>query len=192
LIALTLAGGDQASARSECSTSGSRTLAATDSSRVFTKRGRVYGCLFSVGRPFFLDQDVRACDDACSGVRRVSVSGRFVAWERRFGSRSATGAAVMRTDLRARRSALLWTSGEVDESNNWMVDALASTRSGDVAWIASRFHLGEAPAYTVRASVGGDDRELASGTDIDPSSLAVGGRFVYWMAGQETRSYALK
>jgi hypothetical protein len=192
VLTVLLASAGQASARSECSTPGSRTLAATDSARVFVKRRRVYGCLFSVGRPFLLDDDARVCRDACAGVRRLTISGRFVAWARHFSSRSAAATSVMRTDLRARRSVLLWTSGEITEGSDWRVDALASTRSGDVAWIASVFRLGVPVTYTVHASVGGDDRELASGMDIDPSSFAVGGRFVYWLAGQEVRSYALR
>jgi hypothetical protein len=183
-----------ASARLECATPVSRTLLATESARVFLKAGNVYGCLYRTNRPLLLNEDARKCNDACGGVRRISLAGRFVAWERVVTSRSVAATSVVRTDLRVRRSSTVWSSGGVDEGSDSQVKALASTRAGDIAWVSSFFAsgTGQPVSYHLHVSVNGGDTELDASHGLDPASLAIGGNRVYWVTDGDTRSHALR
>ncbi len=75
--------------------------------------------------------------------------------------------------------------------------AIVVTADGAVAWvfqpIQSFVEAGlVAPGYQVRVADANGSRVLAAGSDIDPSSLALGGGTLYWTQGGVARSAALR
>lgn len=182
-----------ASAKSgECRVSGSKTLTASDTARVFVKRGRIYGCLYRTARPVLLDDDARHCDGPCSGVSRIVLSGRVVSWGRRVASTSAEAASVVRTDLRTRRSSTVWTSGPLNEETDSRIEALVGTQRGDIAWVASAFTQGSPLSHHLHVSVSGADTELDAANGLDPASVALSANRVYWIVDGQTRSQLLR
>jgi hypothetical protein len=86
----------------------------------------------------------------------------------------------------------VWGDEGLDESRDTAVESLVSTRSGDIAWVVSAFQLLTPATYTIHLSVGGSDSELATGTGIDPRSLAIGGNHVYWVMDGQVQSRTLR
>jgi hypothetical protein len=78
------------------------------------------------------------------------------------------------------------------------VVAIVVKSDGAVAWIAEDYErtLGTGtpsvtPYFDVEAVDKSGSRLLASGTDIDPSSLALAGNTLYWMQGGQPASAPL-
>jgi hypothetical protein len=67
--------------------------------------------------------------------------------------------------------------------------AIALKNDGAIAWIVE---TGYPTEYQVRTLEGSEGRLLASGTNIDPSSLALAGSTLYWMQGGKPTSASLK
>jgi hypothetical protein len=114
------AGAEAAPAKGKCAFKGSTTVAKNKYARVFTRpsRGgdeveRLYGCLYSVNRRFWLD--THTDDDYVSSEEfsDVTLDGRFVTWKHLSTDISCkadcppgydgTSERILKADLRARR-----------------------------------------------------------------------------------------
>ncbi len=65
-------------------------------------------------------------------------------------------------------------------------------RSGELAWIVHDTELGGGPVVEVHTLIGGRRRLVASAPDVEPGSLALTSRYVYWTQGAAARSAALR
>jgi hypothetical protein len=64
------------------------------------------------------------------------------------------------------------------------VDALVIDAKGTIAWVGQRGAVGAPAVFEVRTlTAGGNDRLLASGAKIAPSSLALSGETLRWSDG---------
>jgi hypothetical protein len=174
-----------------CSRKGSRTIQATEAARVYLEKGRFFGCLNRTGKRVLLGADGRRCRDFCSGVTSVLLTGRFVAVVRITSSRSSIATSVALADLRTRRSRELWFSGSPEAQTYARVESLTANSAGTVAWISSAETPGaggQAKTFEVHLSTGGSDRVLESGTAIEPDSLALGGRHLFWFSNGQVQT----
>jgi hypothetical protein len=97
--------------------------------------------------------------------------------------------------VRDLRSGRVLRSTPTGTSTNPMVVGVGPTTSivlkkdGAVAWIVDT--SGEQNRYQVHAADRSGARLLASGSDVDPSSLALAGSTLYWTQGGKAFSAAL-
>ena len=190
LVAITMIGvgyaataGQAAGNGRTCSPKGSRIIAATAKARVFETRvmrdthtRATYGCLLSRKRPVrFLVPDFP------SGYDPIRLAGHFVA----YGSYSDCAADycdpnnVMVEDLSNGKRTFA-DGSDLEVAN---VTSLVLRANGSVAWIQTSFSkIGESlKGFTVaKAEHGQSAVVLATGEDIDPGSLALAGKTLYW------------
>jgi hypothetical protein len=190
---LALAGGyaapapDPGFARADplCKPRGSTLVVASRQVRVWRiwhgVRSGYYACARERRRPVRLGDT-----DFTGGLHELVVAGRFVAYEIRYCDRGGqpicAGEVVVRDVGRrnVRRSPI--PDGELDA-----VEVLVSSRGG-AAWL--RWLDGGASAE-IRVLDSGGERVVASGPDIDLSSLAVTAGTVYWTQATIPRSAPL-
>jgi hypothetical protein len=184
------AGADARRHRSKptCTPHGSKTIEASPLIRVFSLRNSrtdatdLYACRYKTRKRFLMGsaEDLGGSGDAIGIVR---LAGLFVAWDsqpfddsQRYNP-SLTGfpSTVMALNTRsgARRSAPAATGNPASSS----VSALVLQPTGSFAWIGSG---GTAGSEVHRYDAGGDT-VLASGTDIDATSLAASAGTLFWM-----------
>ncbi len=179
----TAAAGRAAGKGSSCSPPGSKVIAATAKARVFqtrlmrdTRVRATYGCLLSRKRPVRF-----VVPDFPTGYDHIRLAGRFVA----YAAYSDCAADycdpnnVMLQDLRTGK--LTFADGSDLEVAN--VTSLVLRANGSAAWIQTSYSkIGESlPGFTVaKAGYGQPAVVLATGTDIDPGSLALAGKTLYW------------
>ena len=145
------------------------------------KRDGVYRACRN-GRRFWMGAD----DGVAGDVLEIALAGRFVAWERAVCGKGSTciGAILVRDLERGTRRSFSIPDGQRT------ADDLVVTRSGSVAWI--RLGRAELPNNReVRAADATGERVLDQGDQIDPRSLAISGRRIYWMSGGAPRSELL-
>jgi hypothetical protein len=176
-------GGHAAGKAPSCSPKGSRIIAATAKARVFEKRvmrdthvRATYGCLLSRRRPVrFLVPDFP------TGYDPIRLAGHFVA----YGSYSDCAADycdpnnVMVEDLSNGKRTFA-DGSDLEVAN---VTSLVLRANGSVAWIQTSFSkIGESlEGFTVaKAEHGKPAVVLATGEDVDPGSLALAGKTLYW------------
>lgn len=182
-------------ARTGCHPRGSTTIAATARSRVFrvsrlapySKVHLTYGCSFRVGR------SVRfALPDLPLGYGALALAGPYVAYSV-TGDCSADYCdpnSVVVQDLRTGR--VRYVDG-VDVAVAH-VTGLVLRVNGAAAFITSTYDDtgAQRPGYEVVAvATGGPAKILDSGTAVDPGSLALAGKTMYWTAGGQPRSATL-
>lgn len=160
----------------------------------------VYGCTFEKHRSYQLGYfpDEGTCSSSgCIGVQHEVLAGSLVAYEFfSIGGGGGTFLVIVR-DLRNGHVVYRVPTGTPRPQNASSVVGAGSTvtivlkTDGSVAWITERPH-GEATEYQVHALDKTGNRLLATGTDIDPQSLALAGSTLYWTQGDEPFSTLLK
>lgn len=182
LAALALAPDPAQSRARACPPAGLRTLTATREVRVFRKGEETYAChVRARGRPHFLAG--RNYDET---IRVLRISGKYVGYSA-VADNDPDTASVRVIDVRR------GTLERLDRRGGTVTD-LELRPSGSVAWI-SRLPDGR-PAVPLRYEVysGGDgETELIDeGTDVDPRSLVLRQRTLYWTRGGVRRSVTLR
>ncbi len=168
----------------------------------------VFGCAFGHRGAHKLGdlahwESSRYGEEGYWGIARVALSGHYAAYEviaNRLGCGFCHWGVAVR-DLssgRVVREVPTGTPTNPALEENYGVGpttALLLTDSGSVAWITDA-HGGEGRpsegGYQVHAADSHGTSLLASGPDIDPSSLALAGGTVYWMQGGEPRSASVE
>ena len=118
------------------------TVIATGSVRIFTTTlgntaERVYGCLYSKNRRYFLG--IEGDCDPGPAIDQLRVSGRYVAYVQSFCNIDASDDYVVVQDLRTGRikwRAIAATGQRGDSEPSTLVGDLVLSRTGSVAWIA--------------------------------------------------------
>lgn len=183
----------------------------------------IRACANGQRRSFFIAScNRRESAAACAEVPRVTLAGAAVAYEEFFttadrytleGATVRTSLRVIVRDLRTGRVLHDVPTGTPPKPEPGSVSvgeivALVLKSDGSVAWIAEddeRSAVAKAPYFDVYAVEGSGTRLLASGTDVDPSSLAlsvdathlddyphtVAGSELYWTQGGQSFSTTL-
>ena len=187
-----------------CQPNGSKTVLASGTARVFTKRGpkrpasadpstltRLYGC--GAGR--------RPVKMATRGVysagtlsfRLEQLAGRFASVVTSSDDRGGYSDELEVYDLRRRRRTSLISP--VQEAR---IRDVVLMPSGNVAWIQTATSAGQAPGgepvfnnFEVRTRQGGRTVLLDSGPGIGARSLASSGSTLYWTNGPQARTARL-
>jgi hypothetical protein len=158
----------------------------------------IYGCAYGRRRAYGLGLPYVATSTGANGVRMETLAGPIAAYEAASAS-GAQGQAktiswrVVVRDLRSGRVLHDVPTG-TPKANPFAVGvgrtlAIVVKSDGAVAWIA------QAPpyegTYQVHALDKSGSRLLASGAEVDPSSLAIGGSTLYWTQGGKPMSAPL-
>jgi hypothetical protein len=157
--------------RASCHMPAGRTVATTQLTRLIavpTPQGAaLYACIRRSGRKV-------ALDDGFSDAR---ASGRWVAWQR---PRQAGQWRIAVHDLRTGKERLV--DGHV------AAHSLRLTVRGTIVWAQQQESVRETPLYANDVKTGG--RLLDSG-DVDPASVRLAGRHVYWFTRDDIEHDAL-
>lgn len=183
----------------------------------------IRACANGQRRSFFIAScNRRESAATCAEVPRVTLAGAAVAYEEFFttadrytleGAAVRTSLRVIVRDLRTGRVLHDVPTGTPPKPEPGSVGvgeivALVLKSDGSVAWIAEdteRSATAKAPYFDVYAADGSGTRLLASGTDVDPSSLAlsvdathldyyphtIAGSTLYWTQGGQSFSTTL-
>jgi hypothetical protein len=122
------------------------------------------------------------------GIRRVSIDGRFLAIEQVGLGKGPTYFSVSLIDVRTRRTVRSAGTGVVppdrrDGGNEGIGTTTDFALEGDkVAWIA-RDEYSSTPRWEVWVMTPSGARRLDEGGAVEPGSLALGTRYVYWTRG---------
>jgi len=166
----------------------------------------LFGCTYQHKRSYHLGE-VPECGSpsGCGGVTRPVLSGSFVAFESFQGSTQhpATFEVEVR-DLRTGRVIHRLPSGTLEKPARGHlgigpVKAITLKPNGSVAWLAENgersipphVHEPGVPYFDLLAADDSGTRLLASGANIDPSSLTIAGSTIYWTQGGEPMSAPL-
>jgi hypothetical protein len=163
----------------------------------------VYGCAFARGHSFELGEfptEGSCGPSACSKIHQEKLAGPLVAYEYFFvagesGEQEEKFLIIVR-DLRSGHVLHKVPTGipRPENAASAIGAGFATTivlkSDGAVAWINER-PLGEATEYQVHALDKTGNRLLATGTDIDPHSLALAGSTLYWTQGGKPYSTRL-
>lgn len=213
LCATMLAGAGPAEAshaeRTKCTARNAHTIIKTGTGRIFStpfgdQGARIYGCLYSQNRRWFLGED-GDCDPG-PVVSRLTLIGRYVGFVSTHCNIDQGEDAVVVRDLRTGREKwrAVAATGTEDGAASTEVSDLAMSRTGSVAWIA---HW-DANSGGIETPHPNDDRQvrklepgapaggtlLDSGLDIEPGSLALSARtsrgfsWLYWQKGSATQT----
>ena len=180
-----------ADAAERCRPAGTKTLVQTRYVRVYAAgKTRVYGCLFSTGKPRRLDRG------SASPVERatIRVNGRFVGFVR--GALDSLGEAKSIESVDLKSGEELYSAKDVGGGDDLdRVTDLAVTAAGALAWIVNTESGPHARRNEVETidSTGRRTRDVATlGADIDERSLAVAGNRVYWTKGDAAMTVKLQ
>ena len=182
--------------RGTCSPTGSRTLLATSSARVYTLPGRtdrgtrrVFACLLSTRRPVALGVDP---DSDPSGIYHLRLAGRYVGFSF-LDCGASCSSSVLVYDLKSGRKRVSVTGVPPAQApDEDRVADLELSGQGAVAWIGEAAEEGERDFRAVYAIDARGRRTLDSGTDIAGDSLGIAGATVYWFKGSSPASARLR
>lgn len=172
--------------------------------------GGIFGCTYALGRSYLLGATPHSDPSGGGGVEVETLAGPLVAYTYRSsgpvqsGSLGNCGTRVYVRDLRDGRVLQDLLSGVQlqphppgDCEGVGPVRAIALKSDGAVAWIAWDLLRTVAtgslhPQYfDLYAADKTGERLVASGTEIDPSSLALAGSALYWTQGGKPMSTVL-
>lgn len=213
LCALMLAGAGPAQARhaerTKCTARGAHTIIKTETGRIFSTplgdtAARIWGCLYSQNRRYFLGED-GDCDPGAV-VGKLILIGRYVGYVSTSCNIDQGEDSVVVRDLRTGRVKydVPSATGTEDGAASTEVTDLVMSRTGSVAWIANW----DANSGGMETPHPNDDRQvrklepgapeggtlLGSGLDIEPGSLALSSRtragfsWLYWQEGGATQT----
>jgi hypothetical protein len=191
---LASAPGANAAASRPCAMKGSKTIAASEHSRVFRTRPDadgetdVVGCLYSAGRRHRLGNGGTGILDE-TWVGQVRLAGGFVAFSDGIGGRYGAGFSVVVVDLRTGKRRIAYSvPPRPDSGQTAHVESIVLRGNGSAAWM---YVFGASPEDTPERFVARLDRDgeatLAQGVDIQSGSLALARRTVYWTQAGEPR-----
>jgi hypothetical protein len=157
------------------------------------------GCQLGGARSFLLGPAPSSCGSSgCpTSLEHLTLTGTVTAFQRSTTSESSEGGSgewlVIVRDLRTGRvlrSVPTGTSTDPKVVGVGPTTSIVLKKDGAVAWIVDTSR--EQNRYEVHAADRSGARLLASGSDIDPSSLALGGSTLYWTQGGKASSAALR
>lgn len=180
-----------------CAPRRAHVIVASDRAQVYRANSKygvpeVFGCLRSGGRARWLGEAFTESSQGDTGIERETLAGTFVAFgeesTQNLGERTSASFHVAVVDLRTGRLVHRAPTGTPERAYEGeiglgpVVDLLLTPR-GSVAWIAEGWNAHPA-TYEIHALDPRGNRVLASGGDVDPSSLArVGARITWSQAG---------
>jgi hypothetical protein len=160
----------------------------------------VYGCAYGTRRSYELGKAPGECgggEGGCAGVEHEVLAGPVVAYERfsdQSGIHSSSEWEVLVRNLRT--GAIMYREPTGTRSIPSPNDvgagatvAIVVKSDGAVAWILKT--NADEGLYQVHAVDASGSRLLASGSDIDPHSLALAGSTLYWTQGGQPYSARL-
>jgi hypothetical protein len=134
-----------------CTPKGAKTIHKTSEARVYTLKGpgpqsddetiqqRLYGCLFSTGRPLLLAESYDDDFVASGAFDQVRLNGRFVAWQ--FDAEDISCKADCPPDYKPLRQSIniadLRTRKHKSTTGAARPDTLSVTRGGTAIWLDS-------------------------------------------------------
>ena len=164
----------------------------------------VFGCAYGRTKAYRLGIPPACGAPVCQGVKHELLAGSIVAYESFFTSEGEGRWYVVVRDLRNGRLLRHLATGvplkhKLNFAGVGPIVGLVAKPNGSVAWIAEDFERSapststseEARYYDVYASDKSGTRLLASGLNVSPSSLALGGSTVYWTQGGQPTSAVL-
>ena len=176
-------------------------MAADSQAKVFLTRERrngvpVYlGCIYGRSRTVYVGAPGGGGASGASGTSLITLAGTLVAYEE-FSSTTGGPADThfsWMIDVRDLRTGRIvreapTATRQPPQSGligNGFARSLVLSGDGAVAWIVETVRGTEATLaqYEVHALDDGGQRVLASGGDIDPHSLALAGKTLYWKQG---------
>jgi hypothetical protein len=187
-------GGASAASRSVvCGPASAHTLAADSLARVYSQRGKVYGCAGAGSRSYRLGTSARSFAEGRAGP--IALSGVEVAYGLTFYGVDTINAEVLVRKL---------TDGHVQRQHSAInepvgaeyfetVDDVVVKSDGSVAWIAHATWIGsQGKSVTeVDKSDRTDQSLLDSSASIDRQSLLLHGSTLSWMDGSSAHSATL-
>jgi hypothetical protein len=203
LLSAQYAAGASRATRSSCAPAGSHVLAADAQVMLYSKvevvglyheKGtRIHGCAY--GHRSYLVGTIPNCQGAgpCGGPERETLAGPLVAYQEGGGGESVRVYLVVVRNLRTGRVVRELPTGTPATPSKSVVGVGPTTgiilkSDGAVAWIVQ---TGFPTTYQVHAVDKSGSRVLASGSDIDPLSLALAGSTIYWTASSAAMSAPL-
>jgi hypothetical protein len=162
----------------------------------------IYGCTRSGHRAYVLGEPLLVASSGIGGIVDETLAGTMVAYESVGSNALPEGGSnntwmVLVRDLRTGKWIHRAFTGVARQSKNegvGPVAALVVKADGSVAWVAEVAGLPErAPAeYEVHALDRSGSRLLASGTDVEPHSLALKGSTLSWKQNEQQFSTSLE
>lgn len=179
-----------------CTVSHGHVIKASAAVVIHTSHGQVYGCATRSGRRQRL-VDLRGCNEPGScDVAAAAVAGKVAVVAPDFVDQASSNDLLLGYDFGHRRWVLARENGTPSPAAfDWCPElralpggvgrtlSLVVAPSGAAAWIARHACSGgpgQPPLYDVYTTNGSDSPLVASGSDIDPRSLALAGRRFYW------------
>lgn len=176
-------------ASTECPPGHSHLLVADAQAQVYEAFEQVYGCAYGHRRSYALGPPPEgSTPEPSASVEQETLAGPIVAYEENYISESLNRWFVVVRDLRTGRVLHKLPTGTPNPPSAQLVGdgyavAIVVKSDGAVAWIVRTRIEPQPNEYQVRAVDKSGSRLLASGTAIDPSSLALAGSTLYWTQG---------
>lgn len=194
VTAIAFAGPTRGADGERCAEPRSRTVAITRTARAYRVRGRTFACLYAVGRKLRLG-DVSSEPDYFR-AEEIRLAGRYVGYELAFIGRLDSHHMVRVRDLRTgrwvvHRDAIAGNIALDDRTGPGGVSDLELTRSGAVAWIAHNRYVQPHTIEVHKVDADGHAK-LAFGAGIDPHSLALSGKRIYWLENGRPQTATLR
>jgi hypothetical protein len=159
------------------------------------------GCVYGSTRTVSLGHNTADCSaEYCSGTEHLTLDGSIVAYEESSsaagppGLERSTWLVVVR-DLRTGRLLHKVPTGTASPARpgvvgHGQVTEIVVEKDGAVAWIVDTVQ--PAATYQVHALDASGERVLAVGSDIEPLSLALVGKTLYWTQGGKASLASLR
>jgi hypothetical protein len=200
LCALALAAPANAAKRPSCSRFGGTTEAQNSKVRVFYKwfQGGLpeerlyYGCLRRTGKRKYLT-DAYSYQTGSAGPGPFHLHGALVAWAEDVCGSEDCDPGAFTVDLRSRKLIRsYWDSRRNVYSGILDLQLAPSGSLGLMQGNTSDLQGGGPYTYDVISVTAGGPTVLDSGADIDETSLAMGGRWLYWTRAGQPHSAQLR
>ncbi len=145
---------------------------------------RIFGCAFSDGHPYVLGAKAAYSSMGGGGITKEALAGTIIGYEQ--SSSRTTAPPVPPVPLLSLVIVRDLHTGKVLHKARSSSRMIVVKPNGSVAWLAQiNFQSNE---YKIEALDKSGSRVLASGTDIEPGSLALAGSTLYWT--QESKPFS--
>ena len=200
LLALALAAPTRAAKRQSCYRIGGTTVVQSPKVRVFYKwipdglpeERHYYGCLRRTGKRMFLTEAYTDQLDG-TGPDFFRLHGALVAWAEGFCGSEDCNPAAFTVDLRSRKTIRSYGDDRRDVDSYILDLQVAPSGSLGLMQLDRQNPNAEGPRkYNVISVTASGSTLLDSGDDIDGSSLALGGSWLYWTRAGQPRSASLR
>jgi hypothetical protein len=182
IVSAALAAGSADARGRACAAAASRTIVASRDARAYRLRGRTFACRYRTNRRFWLQDE--PADPDYFRAESIRLAGPYVGYELAFIGRSSFFRVQVR-DLRngrwLRRLPAMTPGSDQNHSGvKPGVSDLELARNGAVAWIARNPYV-DPPTVEVHKADADGHAQLDAGAGIDPGSLALSGKRIYWL-----------